>query len=95
MPTTPYNFYVEHGCEFCNEARALLDSHEISYVLFTVTASSWPGFIDVHREGKKSTVPKSIIPGCPALWDRRQNILACGLESIEKLIAHEKFIDSI
>lgn len=89
-----YNFYTEHGCEFCSEARAFLDSHEIDYLLFQVRPSSWPGFIEIHRMNQKTTIPKAIIPGCPALWDRQRNILACGIASIEKLILDEKKIDT-
>lgn len=77
-----YCLFVEHSCPICIEAQCVLDSREIQYKLIHITASAYPGSILVWDRTPPTLVAKDTIPFVPALFDKRKNLLLCGLSGI-------------
>ena len=90
-----YNLFVEHACPICTEAEALLQSRDFGYRKYYTTASHVPGHIYVWMSESPTLVPKETIPAVPALFDKVNNVLVCGLQGIEKISSGNIYNDKI
>ena len=77
-----YNLFIEHSCPICTEAEALLESKDLRYQRYYTTASPYPGHIYVWLSDEPTLTERNTIPAVPALFDKANNTLYCGLESI-------------
>lgn len=66
------------------EAEALLESRDFKYNKYYTTASPQPEHIYVWITDSPTLVPRDTLPAVPALFDKKNNTLICGLEGIEK-----------
>jgi glutaredoxin-related protein len=80
-----YNLFVEHSCEICAEAELVLQNLSIKYKKYYITASNYPGKIFVWVQDPPLLIDKETIPAVPALYDKKQNLLRCGIEAILKI----------
>ena len=77
-----YSLFVEHSCPICIEAEAILESREFPYKKYYTTASPDPGQIYVWLTDQPTSTARETIPAVPALFDKANNTLYCGLEGI-------------
>jgi len=81
-----YCLFVEHSCPLCAEAQCALDANNIRYKLIHITSGIYPNTIFVWDKNPPTLIDKSTIPFVPALFDKKKNILLCGLDGILKIL---------
>lgn len=79
-----HNLFVEHSCPMCAEAEAILQARDFAYNKYYTTASPYPGQIYVWLGETPTLAKRETIPAVPALFDKKNNTLYCGLEGIDK-----------